>query len=276
MVGSFLNFIGGFSTAFIVVVSVVILLLIIALIVAVFFKKRLIRALERSRRQEGSQFKREISKIKQSRESPENKFASIDRSARSFLSKKYRINKNMDYSEIVKHFAKKDRAIEGFSKKMIEGIYSGEKMNEQKVKALLDEFEYIVQRKESRIYKEVRVPKLGLYKEGRKIVSKLSFAKKKAKTSGAARARPAAGEEKAPETAERTREEKLAEVSRLERENYHRQLMNSKALSMISRLNLQKVVLQRAFEEGFIKEKVYGSSMRNIDTVMRKLKEKYL
>jgi len=233
-----------------ILVIVVIGILFFGLIVAIIFERRLIKELTKKRLSEKTTFEREIANLKKSRAPPEEIFSSIDKSARDFLSKKYNINKNVDYSEIMKIFAeKKNKAVEGFSKNMLESIYSGKKVDEKTVRILLKELHEMVGRSGKRlVVGRDRTKSLLRYNKP-----------KKSTLIGTV---------------------KLNDDSKYdnnrEGEKDKKELMNSNAMVMMNKLQLQRNVLERAHSEGYVSKKSYEISLHNIDILSKRLKEKYL
>lgn len=252
---------------YILLIILIVIILIIILVWIIFSERRLVKVLRKGKAKEKNKFEREIYSLKSSDAPPEEKFASIDKFARDFLSKKYKIKKDTDYSQITDLFAKKkDRAIETFSKNMVEALYSGKEMDNEQIKSLLGEFQRIIKRSE---FKAARIKLPRKVENKVKTIPGLPSLRNKVINVSA---------EKAKERKEAIAAEKkvAAEAEEKRRKAYNRRARIARANAMIDKLDLQKRLLNRAFRGGYLKEDVYKSSLHNIENMSTRLKEKYL
>lgn len=131
------------------IITLVVALLVLVIIVIVLFivqKKLKKKIINKESIEEGELLTiTEIRKLKSSRESPESTLHSLNKIVRNFLKAEFEISKGTDYGEMISDFNKKGkRNLSDFCRKMLEALYSGEKMQRREVSTLLNKFEKIL------------------------------------------------------------------------------------------------------------------------------------
>ena len=117
----------------------------------------------------------ELEKIYQSNKSQEEKVDLLDLVLRDFLAKKFHVKKDEEYTKLIDFFLQKGRVeIATFCHTMIEVVYSGEKLDTNKIKTIFDDVKNIVNN-------EQETPKK--IENTIKDLLKMNFLKKKNKTS---------------------------------------------------------------------------------------------
>src|SRR3989338_1992630 len=82
----------------------------------------------------------EIEKICESNKTYYDKVGLFDLIFRDFLGKKFHVRKDEEYSELISFFIEKNKPeIASFCHGMIESIYSGEKLDETKIRVMADD-----------------------------------------------------------------------------------------------------------------------------------------
>lgn len=92
-------------------------------------------------------FSSELIKIKRSSQSPETKLALLDILMKDFLSKKFHVKKNLEYSDLVSYFLEKNKpGIAVFCHQMIKQLYGGEELNNAALEVILDEAREMIEK----------------------------------------------------------------------------------------------------------------------------------
>ncbi len=164
--------ISSFLTPKIILLGVFSLILLIVIITLFFVNRKLKKKVNIKELvdEEEDFLKKNLNELKNSNKPPEILLNSIDLFARNFFLENFKLDSNLDYSEMIRIFKekKKDR-LAIFCKKMLEILYSGERINKDKIKILLDELENIINEehpklKEMTIQEEIKpmAPKMLL------------------------------------------------------------------------------------------------------------------
>lgn len=88
----------------------------------------------------------ELEEIEMREQAPDVKLDLIDLLIKDFLSKKFHVYKNTEYAELIQSFLEKNKPqIALFCHAMVEARYSGEKINSEKIKILIEEAKNIIE-----------------------------------------------------------------------------------------------------------------------------------
>lgn len=102
-----------------------------------------------------SSYLEEIEKIENSKQPIESSLALIDVLFRDFLAKKFHISKNGEYDELVDYFLQKNKPeIATYCYEMVEALYSGEKINQQKLSSLVDDLKTLIEKEQNLVKEE--------------------------------------------------------------------------------------------------------------------------
>ena len=87
----------------------------------------------------------EIENLRALKESPESILNNLNTLTRNFLAEEFGISKNLDYSELIEIFRQRSKPmIISFCQKMLEALYSGEKLETKELNSLINNFQTIV------------------------------------------------------------------------------------------------------------------------------------
>ncbi len=139
--------ISSFLTPKIILLGAFSLVLLIAIITLFFVNRKLKKkvSIKEIEEEEEDFLKRQLNELKNSGKSPEILLNSIDLFARNFFLENFKLNVGLDYSEMVRIFKeKKKNRLAVFCQKMLEILYSGERVNRDRIRILLNELEDII------------------------------------------------------------------------------------------------------------------------------------
>jgi hypothetical protein len=112
-----------------------------------------------------SEYLTEIEKIESSKQPIDVSLSLIDVLVRDFLTKKFHIPKNSEYDELVDYFLQKNKPeVATFCYEMVEALYSGEKINNQKLKMLIEDLKAIIEKEQHIAKEEKKSPFLNISK----------------------------------------------------------------------------------------------------------------
>ncbi len=139
---NFLSTVEGLEIVFVILIVLVVIIVILDMIENKF--RELYNLHKNSR---NNLYKRKLKKLKYSKQDPEKIFDSISLLARDFFKEAFNISKNIEYSELIDLFREK-RNKEGvtFSRMMVALSYSGEKVDANKNRTLINILEKIIRR----------------------------------------------------------------------------------------------------------------------------------
>jgi len=128
----------------------------------------------------------EIEKIESSKQPIESTLSLIDIIVRDFLIKKFHILKNSEYDELVDYFLQKNKPeVATFCYEMVEALYSGEKINGQKLKALIEDLKTLIEKEQHFIKEEKKESYFSgiskIWKKSRKLPKDLGLVSKQIK-----------------------------------------------------------------------------------------------
>jgi len=116
-----------------------------AIVVLIFVERRLSKKVNVKKEAEETYFQREIRTVR-AQQDPKKSLTELDRVARDFFEEKHGVSKDVSYSDLLISFQKsgKDQVVD-FCKGMQEILYSGEKLNEKKLKHLQKSLETFIE-----------------------------------------------------------------------------------------------------------------------------------
>lgn len=101
-------------------------------------------------KEENKSYLEELQKIESSRQPVDVSLSLIDILVRDFLIKKFHITKNSEYDELVDFFLQKNMPdIATFCYEMVYALYSGEKISQDKLKALIDDLKSLMDKEQN-------------------------------------------------------------------------------------------------------------------------------
>lgn len=87
----------------------------------------------------------QVSRLRNLKENPETSLEILDALAQDFFRKRFHIKKNFEYSELVDFFREKNNLpASDFCRHMMESLYSGEEITQEKINDLLTDLEVIM------------------------------------------------------------------------------------------------------------------------------------
>jgi len=99
---------------------------------------------------------KEIESLKASKTSSEDTLNSINKIARNYFTETFRLRKNLEYSEMINLFKGKNRnSVMMFCQQMLKALYSGEKVEEEKLNDLINNLETIIKEEKPSIKEEI-------------------------------------------------------------------------------------------------------------------------
>src|SRR3989344_2224940 len=137
----------SFLTLKIISLVVFSLFLLVVIIVLFVIKKRLNKkvVIKETEEEEEIFVKRQLNELRNSAKPPEIMLNSIDLFARNFFIDAFNLNSNLDYAEMMHIFQeKRKRRAEAFCQKMLEVLYSGGKINKERINYFLNELDGII------------------------------------------------------------------------------------------------------------------------------------
>ena len=137
----------SFLTLKIISLVVFSLFLLVVIIVLFVIKKRLNKkvVIKETEEEEEIFVKRQLNELRNSAKPPEIMLNSIDLFARNFFIDAFNLNSNLDYAEMMHIFQEnKKRRAEAFCQRMLEVLYSGERINKERINYFLNELDGII------------------------------------------------------------------------------------------------------------------------------------
>jgi len=134
------------GTAMLILVIAVVVLAILAVALFIIHKRLKKKVVVKEQiEQKENIIKNKLENLRHSNMVPQESLKSLDELAKSFLKETFKIEKNLDYSEMIKLFEeKKKKNIAFFCNQMLRALYSGEKIEKNKINLLISGLEEII------------------------------------------------------------------------------------------------------------------------------------
>ena len=134
------------GTAMLILVIAVVVLAILAVALFIIHKRLKKKVVVKEQiEQKENIIKNKLENLRHSNMVPQESLKSLDELAKSFLKETFKIEKNLDYSEMIKLFEEKKRKnIAFFCNQMLMALYSGEKIEKNKINLLISGLEEII------------------------------------------------------------------------------------------------------------------------------------
>jgi len=134
------------GTAMLILVIAVVVLAILAVALFIIHKRLKKKVVVKEQiEQKENIIKNKLENLRHSNIVPQESLKSLDELAKSFLKETFKIEKNLDYSEMIKLFEeKKKKNIAFFCNQMLRALYSGEKIEKNKINLLISGLEEII------------------------------------------------------------------------------------------------------------------------------------
>ena len=134
------------GTAMLILVIAVVVLAILAVALFIIHKRLKKKVVVKEQiEQKENIIKNKLENLRHSNMVPQESLKSLDELAKSFLKETFKIEKNLDYSEMIKLFEEKKRKnIAFFCNQMLMALYSGEKIEKNKINLLISGLEDII------------------------------------------------------------------------------------------------------------------------------------
>jgi len=142
--------IGTLLNPFAIIISLI-ALFVIALIILIFIEIRLRAKIKKLRKENDSNLVVELKNLLDSKQPLKERLDLLDKTAKSFLSESYSISPNLDYSDLVDDFRRRNKPeISQFCDLMVSVYYSGKPVNEERINTLAKVLMGIIRKTSSR------------------------------------------------------------------------------------------------------------------------------
>ena len=140
------NIIGFLGTK--IIFLIIALIVLMAVMILLFIIQRNLKkkiTFKEEIQEKGSDLINEIENLRALKESPESILRNLSTLTRNFFAEEFKISKNLDYAELIEIFRQRSKPmIVSFCQKMLEALYSGEKLETKELNSLIDNFQAIV------------------------------------------------------------------------------------------------------------------------------------
>lgn len=135
-----------FGTTMLILIVAVVISVILAVVLFIIHKKLKKKVVIKEQiEQKESTIKNKLEELKNSNMIPKSTLDSLGGLAKDFLKETFKIEKNLDYSELAEFFGeKKKKNIVLFCNEMLAALYSGEKIERKKIDILISDLEDII------------------------------------------------------------------------------------------------------------------------------------
>ncbi|PIN88999.1 hypothetical protein COU60_04970 [Candidatus Pacearchaeota archaeon CG10_big_fil_rev_8_21_14_0_10_34_76] len=131
----------------IIILVILAFLLITVILISIFLLDRKKKQLKREMNDKNKVHRKSLDKLKKSKKSSSEQVNELDKLSRKFFRDAFHINPNLEYSEIIGFFKKKNkRKIVNYCNSFINLYYTGEKISKNKVKEMISQFDDILRK----------------------------------------------------------------------------------------------------------------------------------